>query len=191
MTYAGVWRRFAALWLDFLIMSPLFMAVWWGSEHFRLFNFYYFIPGTVFGFFYSVYLVQRFGGTPGKRLMKVCIVKVNGAPVTYREALLRYIPECLMTIGSSVALMIAVLHLTDAQYFAAPSFMERAQLINSAVPGWSGPTQFALNSWIWSEFVVMLTNKKRRAIHDFIAGTVVIKDAQQVVPRDALQEARP
>jgi uncharacterized RDD family membrane protein YckC len=24
----------------------------------------------------------------------------------------------------------------------------------------------------------MLTNKKRRALHDFLAGTVVIKDAQ-------------
>jgi len=27
---------------------------------------------------------------------------------------------------------------------------------------------------LWSEFVVLLTNRKRRALHDFIAGTVVI-----------------
>ena len=29
--------------------------------------------------------------------------------------------------------------------------------------------------WTWSELIVMLTNRQRRALHDFIAGTVVIK----------------
>lgn len=172
-------------------MSPLILLAWWGNEHFRLFDLYYFIPGMLFGFFYSVYLVQRFGGTPGKRLMKVRIVKVSGDPVTYREALLRYIPEWLMTIVSSVALMIAALHLTDAQYFAAPSFIERTQLIKSTTPSWYGPMQLALNIWVWSEFIVMLTNKKRRAIHDFIAGTVVIKDAQPGIQEDSPRSAQP
>jgi uncharacterized RDD family membrane protein YckC len=32
-----------------------------------------------------------------------------------------------------------------------------------------------MNVWIFSEFVVLLTNKKRRALHDFMAGTVVIR----------------
>jgi hypothetical protein len=98
--------------------------------------------------------------------------------VTYREALLRYTPEWIMTLGSSVALMIAVFHLTDAQYFAAPSFIERTQLIESTTPSWYGPMQLALHVWVWSEFIVMLTNKKLRAIHDFIAGTVVIHAPQ-------------
>jgi uncharacterized RDD family membrane protein YckC len=31
------------------------------------------------------------------------------------------------------------------------------------------------NIWIWSEIIVILTNKRRRAIHDFIAGTVIVK----------------
>ncbi|WP_255590049.1 hypothetical protein [Marinicella meishanensis] len=31
--------------------------------------------------------------------------------------------------------------------------------------------------WYWSELLVMLTNERRRALHDFIAGTVVIKKA--------------
>ncbi len=178
MIYAGFWKRFAALWLDLLIMSPLIGLGWWGMEHFRLYHLCYFIPGTAFGFFYSIYLVKKFGGTPGKRLMKVSIVKVNGGPVTYREALLRYLPEWIMSIGSSIAIMIAAFHLTDAQYFAAPSVMERTQLLKSSAPSWYGLIQLVLNIWIWSEFIVMLTNKRRRAIHDFIAGTVVIEDAQ-------------
>jgi len=185
MTYAGFWLRFAALWLDMLVMSPIIGLVWWGNEHFRLFDLYFFIPNMVFGFFFSVYLVQRFGGTPGKRLMKVRIVKVNGNPVTYREALIRYTPEWIMTVASSVALMVAALHLSDVQYFAAPSLIERTQLLKSATPNWDKPIQLALNIWIWSEFIVLLTNKKRRALHDFIAGTVVIRDAQPIAPGDA------
>jgi uncharacterized RDD family membrane protein YckC len=182
--YAGFWRRFAALWLDLLVMSPLLLLVWWGDEHFRLFNLYYFLPSSVFGFFYSVYLVQRFGGTPGKRLMRLRIVRVNGDPVTYREALMRYIPEWLMSIGSSIALLIASLQLTDIQYFAASSYLERVHLIISAAPGWYEPLQTASNIWMWSEFIIMLTNKKRRALHDFIAGTVVIKDAELIATTD-------
>jgi uncharacterized RDD family membrane protein YckC len=29
--------------------------------------------------------------------------------------------------------------------------------------------------WVYSEFAVLLTNRKRRAIHDFMAGMVVIR----------------
>jgi uncharacterized RDD family membrane protein YckC len=32
-----------------------------------------------------------------------------------------------------------------------------------------------LQVWIWIELIVMLTNRRRRALHDFIAGTVVIR----------------
>jgi uncharacterized RDD family membrane protein YckC len=183
--YAGFWPRFAAFWLDFVVMMPIFFFVMWGGEHWRLFNLYYFLPGTAFGLWYGVYLVRHFGGTPGKRLMKLRVVKVSGEPVTYREALLRYLPEWVLGIGASLAGIVALLNLTDTQYFAATSFLERGQVISAAMPSWNGAVTIALNAWIWGEFLVMLTNKKRRAMHDFIAGTVVIKDAQQSIQADA------
>jgi len=33
----------------------------------------------------------------------------------------------------------------------------------------------AINIWIWSELLVLLTNRRKRAIHDFMAGTVIVK----------------
>ena len=33
---------------------------------------------------------------------------------------------------------------------------------------------YLLNIWVLSELVVLLLNKKRRTLHDFIAGTVVL-----------------
>jgi len=182
--YAGFWPRFAALLLDVLIMSPLIAVVWWGEAHFRLFDVYYFLPSSLFGLWYGVYLVRRFGGTPGKRLMKLRIVKVGGNPATYREALLRYLPEWVMGVGCSIAGIMAVLSLTDAEYFAATTFTERSEVMAGAFPSWYNHVVIALEVWVWGEFLVMLTNKKRRAIHDFIAGTVVVKDAQQEVSDD-------
>jgi len=29
--------------------------------------------------------------------------------------------------------------------------------------------------WIWSELITMMFNERRRAIHDYMAGTVVIQ----------------
>ena len=50
-----------------------------------------------------------------------------------------------------------------------------------------------LQIWIWSELIVMLTNRRRRALHDFIAGTVVIrrrvepfKVPEQFLPSDGV-----
>jgi uncharacterized RDD family membrane protein YckC len=35
------------------------------------------------------------------------------------------------------------------------------------------------NVWLVSEYIVMLTNKRRRSLHDLIAGTVVIHEVRQ------------
>jgi uncharacterized RDD family membrane protein YckC len=176
MVYAGFWPRFAALLLDFLFYSPVLALVWWGGEHSRLFALYFFLPELALGFLYEVYLVRRFGGTPGKRVMKVLIRKVDGSPVGYREALLRYLPQWVLGTAGSFAMVVAVLHLTDGEYFAADSFAERTKLVTGSQPAWAGPVTLASNIWMWSEFVIMMTNRKRRALHDFVAGTVVVRD---------------
>ena len=180
MTYAGFWKRFWALCLDTLVMSPLMFVVYWGHAHSRLFDVYHLVPNTIFLFIYHVHLVQKFGGTPGKRLTNLRIVRVNGDPLSYREALLRYTPDWLAVTASAIALIIATSNLTDAQYFAAASLTERSQLLNSVMPDWNTPLRYVLSLWTLAEVVVMLANRKRRTLHDFIAGTVVIYDPPPV-----------
>jgi uncharacterized RDD family membrane protein YckC len=173
--YGGFWRRFAAFWLDFLVLLPLGAVALWGSQHYRLFSAYYALPGTLVGLFYHVYLVRRFGGTPGKLIMRLRIRKVSGELVGYREALLRYAPEFLLGLLMSVALIPPLLQMTDAEFHAL-SFMERSKHLVDLAPRWFKSVQILQHVWIWSEFIVLLSNRKRRALHDFIAGTVVILD---------------
>ena len=34
-----------------------------------------------------------------------------------------------------------------------------------------------MNVWVWSEFITILFNKRKKALHDYLAGTVVIRKA--------------
>jgi uncharacterized RDD family membrane protein YckC len=63
--------------------------------------------------------------------------------------------------------------MSDAEFHSL-SFMQRSQRLIELAPPWFKPLQVVQQVWVWSEFIVLLTNRKRRALHDFIAGTVVV-----------------
>jgi uncharacterized RDD family membrane protein YckC len=128
---------------------------------------------TLFGLFYGVDLVHRLGGTPGKLMMGVRIRKLDGEPVGYREALLRYCPELFLGLLTSVALFRPLFQMNNAQYHTL-SFIERFRHLAELAPWWYQPSHMAERVWFWGELIVLLTNRKRRALHDFIAGTVVV-----------------
>jgi uncharacterized RDD family membrane protein YckC len=176
LRYAGFWRRFGAYWLDVLVLLPLTGLVLWLGEKSRLFQLYYFIPGLVVGLVFHVYLVKRFGGTPGKILLKMRIARLDGTAVSYREALIRYSVLFALVTLTSVATVTGTLGMSDAEY-ASLGFVARNEKLMELMPRWFMPVNILLNIWIWSEFIVMLTNKRRRALHDFMAGTVVIHAA--------------
>jgi uncharacterized RDD family membrane protein YckC len=173
LRYAGFAPRLASLLLDFIIMLPLMALSFWGSSQFRLFEVYDFLPGILFGLFYSVYLVRRFGGTPGKLMVGIRIRKLDGEPVGYREAFLRYLPDFILGILISIAFILPIFHMSDAEYHSL-AFMERTKRMVELAPAWYRPLQWIQTAWFWGELIVLLTNRKRRAIHDFIAGTVVV-----------------
>jgi len=176
MEYAGFWRRIGAHFLDLIIFSPLFVLSIWGNFHFRLFNIYMFVPEIFISIFYNIYLVKRYGATPGKLLLKIKIAKLDGSSVGYQEAVLRQSVVFILSIIANIAILTASLNLnmTDDQYFAL-HWMERSHKILENASSWYKYVQIVMGIWVWGEFIVMLTNKRRRAIHDFMAGTVIIK----------------
>lgn len=174
MEYAGFWKRFGAFWIDVIVLAPLMVVVYYGSESSRLFYLYWVLPNTAIGLWFCVYLVMQHGGTPGKLLLKTKIVMVDGSPVTPKAAVIRYSVLFLLNLAGCIVLSLSSLSMTDQQYFAI-SFSERSQALLDAAPVWYGPVDLFATLWIWSEFVVLLFNKQRRAIHDYMAGTVVIR----------------
>jgi uncharacterized RDD family membrane protein YckC len=131
------------------------------------------LPGSIFGLFYFIYLVRRFGGTPGKLIVGLRIRKLDGEPVGYREAFLRYFPDFVFSLLISVGKVFARLKMSNSEYYGV-SFMERSVRMAALYPSWMKPLDIIQNVWFWGELIVLLTNRKRRALHDFIAGTVVV-----------------
>jgi uncharacterized RDD family membrane protein YckC len=171
--YAGFWPRLASLLLDIIIMLPFMALMFWGDSQYRLFQLYSFVPGILFGLFYSVYLVRRFGGTPGKLMVGIRIRKVDGEQVGYREAFLRYLPEFILGTLISIAFILSICNISDTEYYSL-AFMERSKRLHELLPAWYRPVYWIQNAWFWGELIVLLTNRKKRALHDFIAGTIVV-----------------
>jgi len=175
MQYAGFWKRFGAYWIDVIVFLPIMALSLWGNEQSRLFQLYWLVPGLIIGLWFHVYLVKTYGGTPGKLLLKIKIAKVDGGDVGYKEAMLRYSVLFSISLVMSAALIPVALEMTDTEYFSM-GWQERPLYMVERAPSWHNIANIAMNIWIWSEFIVMLTNKKRRALHDFIAGTVVVHE---------------
>lgn len=176
LRYAGFWPRLGSLLLDIVIMMPLAIIAYIGQNHYRLFDVYELLPLVLFGLWFNVYLVGRFGGTPGKLILGMRIVKVSGEAASYGAAFIRNFPLFILDAVWRIGFALALLQMTDAAYFAL-DWHHRNVALAKMVPPWSHWVQVGMSVWFWSEVVVLLTNKKRRAIHDFIAGTVVVKRA--------------
>jgi uncharacterized RDD family membrane protein YckC len=173
LRYAGFWPRLASLLLDVLIFAPIGVLIFWGQANFRLFRVYCFLPIVLWSLFFGIWLVQRYGGTPGKLIMGIRIRKLDGDPVGYKEACLRYLPDFILSVLTSLALIYSVLHMSDPEYQALTFTAINKRVIELA-PSWYKPLQWIQSAWVWGELIVLLTNSKRRALHDFIAGTVVV-----------------
>jgi len=172
--YAGFWRRFGAFWMDFVIFGSLNLAFSYINELGRLNAFYTFIPQELAFFIYNIYLIKIFGGTPGKLLLKVKVIKKNGEKVGWREAILREIVIWVLNLLITCLTFNYLLSITDAGFLSIDSNEQFEEMMKTA------PFDFyflflIMNIWIWSEFIILLMNRRKRALHDYIAGTVVIK----------------
>jgi len=103
MRYAGFWIRFAAIFLDGLILTVPMMAI------FALLGFFSMShderaagPQLMInlGFYgtyllYSVFFLGKFGATPGKMAVKIKVVRSDGTPIGYGRAIGRYFANIL------------------------------------------------------------------------------------------------
>jgi uncharacterized RDD family membrane protein YckC len=80
--------------------------------------------------------------------------------------------DLAFTVASFTALSVTVAQWTEPEWSSLPN-IEKMALIGSRDPT-AGLVAVLGEVWMWSELVVLLLNEKRRAIHDYIAGTVVV-----------------
>lgn len=162
--YDTLMPRFLAGWVDGLIFLPVgvlsvaifsFTQYWWLSLIWLPFHY-------TLGWLYSVLGHRWYGQTVGKYATKVKVVDdVTEGPITMRQAVLRDIGYIVANVAALILDACWVMNNDLADY---PAF-QTAQLV-------LGYTSFA---WATIEIVSCVFSKKRRAVHDLIAGTVVVR----------------
>lgn len=109
-----------------------------------------------------VILMHGFGGqTVGKMLLKVVVLDVSEKPLRFWQAVLRSAPQLLLIAASFVL----VPDLLGDEPPAPESFN-------------TNPFFLLTSLWGLADIIVFFTNDKRRALHDYIAGSVVVKIEQ-------------
>lgn len=181
MRYAGFWTRFVAGLVDFVVTSPLFLLLYWLDRVSYTGVVIGTLIGPVFMMAYNVGLVAVYGGTVGKLMRGLRIRQVNGERATWSNAWRRSAVDLTISFSAVILTLIALSRIASDVYLAA-TWDSRPEIVERAVPAlrW---LYWAAAIWMLSEFVTLLSNKKRRALHDFIGGTVVVHVAPQ--PLDA------
>jgi len=111
---------------------------------------------------YYVIAHRVYGKTVGKYVMKVSVVDVNDeGQISRKQAFLREGFYILMNTYSMVISLYALFYSVEEN--STPIMIAAFVML------------FGSFAWFMLEVISALTNDKRRAIHDLIAGTVVVK----------------
>ena len=163
-SYETFWRRILARFLDGLVFAPLTLYGHFlllpgrGNAVFYAWNFL-----TISAYWmYCALMHAQYGQTLGKKAVSVKVIDVSKSRIpSIEHAFLREVPGIIF----SALWLVEFLH-----YVLATGSGVRGRI--------AFPSQILNRAWIWwlvIELGTMLANAKRRAIHDFIAGTVVLR----------------
>lgn len=162
------WPRFLAGWVDGLIFWPLYTLLGYIlrlDAPIWLLVSVYFIYNS-FPWIYTIYLHGRYGQTVGKMVTRVRIFDAKTySAISFRHAFLRDCIPILFTIP-----------FVANNTYELVTLRMRNETWPSGEFSTAGAWAFGvLIFWLLAELITMLTNRRRRAIHDFVAGTVVIR----------------
>jgi uncharacterized RDD family membrane protein YckC len=174
MRYAGFWVRFVAGCCDFLVFIPILAIYIWIESRGYTGSLLIVIPYFLTYALYCIFFLTRCGQTPGKMIARIRVVRLDGARISFREAALRHSVDFAFALAAGIGMLIAIHRAGPSVFTPEYTWFARNQIVVPNMPRLASIAQDLSNVWICSEMVVLLFNKKRRAIHDFIAGTVVI-----------------
>ena len=164
--YHTFWPRFWAGCIDGIIFYPLtFLDNWiWSNADVTspIIILSWFLFYSLIFLAYSILMHGYLGQTIGKMVFKIKVLNITETKLELEKAVLRDIFPLITSVVFVLLYVPGVLNKVAprAQYEANSTF---------AIVGSAGLIWFLL------EIFTMLTNKKRRAIHDFIAGSVVTR----------------
>jgi uncharacterized RDD family membrane protein YckC len=164
-TFRTALRRMVAISIDLLVVAGieilLFTAlrVRWSDVGESLLDRRVAVLDAVVGFAYPIVLHRLFGQTLGKWVTRVRLVALDLGPITWIQAVFRESPWIVLLIFRS----------------AAPSVFLRRYGPDDWAAKWLPWQLGSVAAWIAVDLIAMLSSSRRRALHDLLARTVVVR----------------
>ena len=173
MNYDTFWQRVYAAIIDHMVFLALAICIIWLDAQSN--NAAYFqIISTGFAYWaYQIYCHGKYGKTIGKHFMDLRVVRTDGERIGWTQAVLRNAVDLALAIPLTFASLLTLSAIADSDYYSM-IWWKRTQYIQKHHPDWVSWLGWAALAWGICELIVTLSNTRRRAAHDFIAGTVVI-----------------
>ena len=159
--YTTFFPRLIALLVDSFIMLPLgILTEWFRQAELPPLFFYIWIPLASLVFpVYKILMHARYGQTLGKMWMNVKVLDASEEPLKFSQAFLREIPQLIFNIGA---------------IYLGLRFLNENPESENVKSAYAALAQVA-GIWALADILTFFFNVKRRALHDFLAGTVVVK----------------
>jgi len=166
MKYQTGFKRLGAAVIDSIIFIPLILIEQWAQEK-KVSSpviFFSIILNAFLPLLYSIILHYRYGQTLGKWVVGVKVVDISELnSLTLKQSVVR----------DSFGLVAEVAGLV---YFVTIfMYADRSKFLYDLYNDYADFTALPLFCWAGIELISMLMNHKRRAVHDFLAKTVVIR----------------
>jgi uncharacterized RDD family membrane protein YckC len=156
------WRRLWAGYVDTLVFAPLMWLDHWIWEHASPLGFrvLWVVLFSLSFPAYAVYMHGRFGQTLGKRLLRVKVTDISGRALTMSQSLRREainLPVLVWSLGAGLVLILSG---------SGPHDPLRSDY---------GPPAGIIFGLFGLEVLSTLGSRQRRAVHDLVAGSVVVR----------------
>lgn len=163
--YNTVGSRFAASFIDGIIMIPvgILSGILPVMGSFSKIAIVWNIIISLIPVIYTIWLHTVSGQTLGKMAMKVKVLDISERPITFTQAVIRSLPQMLPVFISASTFIRQIQSSTITEF--SNDFFETVL---------TGAYIFYA-VWLIGNIISALVTEKKRALHDLIAGTVVVR----------------
>jgi len=185
--YAGFWRRAAAASIDAIIIVMIYglTVKLFGNNNLIVLVIIYSLNVLIVQVG-KIVCLSIWGGTPGKLLFGVQVVSLGLNGISFFQAFVRELPDSLIAITYVIFFSFS-LHYFKVNGISLETGKNGFQSLFD-VNGFSmRVVSIVQNYWMLSELVVLLLNKRKRSLHDYLAGTVVV--VKKMLPKEVVRQS--
>jgi uncharacterized RDD family membrane protein YckC len=172
--FAGFGPRFGASLIDLGVLLPWILVSLWLHGMSPTAAAVSAVLGVIVTSGYQIGMHAWRGQTVGKAAMDIQVRNADGTTIGFEEAFIRYLPYLANAVISAFGTVLAASAVTETDFLLAGGWMERMRLVNEAEPFWTTFLTTLLGLFSLADVIVFFANRRRRALHDVMAGTVVV-----------------